>query len=172
MVCNENRWVSRYHTCQLHAHAWRSADAPRSAPLFSFISDEYMNKGALRLTEILYKTFGTLYVWKCENIFYNKRWRVSWEAVPRKRPNQNVGQSKRTKKKSRTIKGGSKTATGTPENPPERTQLKSNRVTKEERKRERKRVNQPRKCKTSRDIPPRRQLPPCPLPHRRVPPIQ
>ena len=39
---------------------------------------------------------------------------------------QNADQSNRTKKKSRATEGGSKT-TGTPQDPPERTQLKSNR---------------------------------------------
>ena len=63
-------------------------------------------------------------------------------------PNQQANQSKKSKAKSRATRGGRKD-TGTPQDPPERTQLKRKRITKEERKRQRKRVNQPRKCKAT-----------------------
>ena len=62
--------------------------------------------------------------------------------------NQQANQSKKSRAKSRATKGGRKD-TGTPQDSPERTQLKRKRITKEEGKRQRKRVNQPRKCKAT-----------------------
>ena len=62
--------------------------------------------------------------------------------------NQQADQSKKSRAKGRATKGG-RNGTRTPQDPPERTQLKRKRVTKEERKRQRKRVNQPRKCKVT-----------------------
>ena len=72
--------------------------------------------------------------------------------------NQQAHHSKKSRAKSRATKGGRKD-TDTPQDPPEITQLKWKRVTKEERKRQRKHVNQPRNPRT-----PRLQSPPYPPP--------